>query len=232
MSATGPAPSGSDEPPDPATLDACADALRRARTVTVLTGAGMSADSGVPTFRDPDGIWAHHRPEDVATPEAFARDPQGVWDWYAARRAQMEGVEPHAGHRALAELEARVPDLRLVTQNIDGLHQRAGNTDVVEFHGSLLRDRCHYEGIVVDVGDGPAVLLVHGTPTWSFLYRRLIDDLKQDHRVIAPDLLARLRAVAVAVARARRRVVVRRGRASPSRASASAGWVDARRGRG
>lgn len=135
-------------------IDALADAIYAARTVTVLTGSGLSADSGVPTFRDvQEGLWAHCRPEDLASPEAFERDPARVWQWYRARRQELAGVEPNAGHRALAELEQRLPDLRLITQNVDGLHQRAGHRDVTEFHGNLLTNRCHREGRLVQVDD-------------------------------------------------------------------------------
>lgn len=135
-------------------IDTLADALRTSRTVTVLTGSGLSADSGVPTFRDAqNGLWAPVRPEELASPEAFERDPDTVWQWYRARRRQVAEVAPNPGHRALAELEQRLPDLRLVTQNVDGLHQRAGHHDVIEFHGSLLGNRCHREGHLVDVDD-------------------------------------------------------------------------------
>lgn len=130
------------------------DALRHPGTVTVLSGSGLSADSGVPTFRDAQtGLWAHYRAEDLATPEAFERDPVNVWQWYRERRRQLTDVAPNAGHRALAELEARLPDLRLVTQNVDGLHQRAGHRDVIEFHGNLRANRCHREGCWVEVDD-------------------------------------------------------------------------------
>lgn len=118
--------------------------LAQARSVLVLTGAGMSAESGIPTFRDAQtGLWARYRPEDLATPEAFERDPSRVWDWYEERRAAVRRARPHAGHRALVELEALVPELTLVTQNVDGLHQRAGSTVVWELHGNILRSRCH-----------------------------------------------------------------------------------------
>lgn len=135
-------------------IEMLAEALRTARTVTVLTGSGLSADSGVPTFRDAQtGLWARYRPEDLASPEAFARDPDTVWQWYRERRRRAAAVEPNAGHRALAELESRLPDLRLVTQNVDGLHQRAGHRDVIEFHGNLHVNRCHREGRPVEVDD-------------------------------------------------------------------------------
>jgi NAD-dependent deacetylase len=109
----------------------------------VLTGAGVSAESGVPTFRDANGLWESHRIEDVATPEGFEADPQLVWRFYSERRRKAKTVEPNAGHMALAEAERKLGDrFLLVTQNIDGLHQRAGSGRVVEIHGSLWRTRC------------------------------------------------------------------------------------------
>ena len=124
-------------------------ALRAARHVCVLTGAGISAESGVPTFRDAQtGLWANYRPEDLATPEAFARDPARVWAWYEWRRSLVQQAQPNAGHRALVDLAGLVPRLTLVTQNVDSLHQRAGSRGVIEYHGNLLRDRCSAEGIV------------------------------------------------------------------------------------
>lgn len=128
-----------------------AEALRGARSVAVLTGAGISAESGVPTFRDAQtGLWESYRPEDLATPEAFARDPELVWKWYAWRRELVGGVEPNAGHRALAGLEERVDDLTLATQNVDGLHRRAGSSNVLELHGDILRTICSRELTPVD----------------------------------------------------------------------------------
>jgi len=132
-----------------ADLAAAARCVRAARHVCVLTGAGISAESGIPTFRDAlTGLWARFKPEDLATPEAFARNPQLVWEWYEARRAQVLQIEPNPGHVALATLEQRVPKLTLVTQNVDGLHQRAGSTGVLEYHGNILRDRCMDEDVV------------------------------------------------------------------------------------
>jgi NAD-dependent deacetylase len=117
--------------------------LRGAERVVVLTGAGISAESGIPTFRDAmTGLWARFRPEELATPRAFQRDPKLVWDWYAWRRARVEAAEPNAGHRALAELETRVPDFLLVTQNVDGLHARAGSRRIAELHGNIMRTKC------------------------------------------------------------------------------------------
>jgi NAD-dependent deacetylase len=115
----------------------------------VLTGAGISAESGIPTFRDAlTGLWAKFSPEELATPEAFERDPETVWSWYEWRRQLIREAQPNAGHRALAELARRVPGFTLVTQNVDGLHQRAGSRDVLEYHGNILRDRCTVEQIV------------------------------------------------------------------------------------
>ena len=125
--------------------------LEAARHVCVLTGAGISAESGVPTFRDAQtGIWASFRPEDLATPEAFAHDPRRVWEWYEWRRELVRKAEPNAGHRALVELAKLVPRLTLVTQNVDNLHQRAGSRQVIEYHGNLLRDRCTAESGVAE----------------------------------------------------------------------------------
>ncbi len=127
------------------------EAIRRARRVVALTGAGISAESGVPTFRDAQtGLWARFKPEELATPEAFRRNPKLVWEWYAWRRQLVAQVEPNAGHRALVELEHRVPEFTLVTQNVDGLHQRAGSRDVIELHGNIARTKCFDEDTLVD----------------------------------------------------------------------------------
>ncbi|HMN21435.1 MAG TPA: NAD-dependent protein deacylase [Ottowia sp.] len=117
--------------------------IAAAARIVVLTGAGISAESGVPTFRDAQtGLWAHFRPEDLATEDAFRRDPQRVWDWYAERREALRTVRPNAGHAALARFAARHPGrLTVVTQNVDGLHQAAGSPDVLALHGNLSEDR-------------------------------------------------------------------------------------------
>lgn len=120
----------------------CARDLRRARRVGVLTGAGISAESGIPTFRGPGGYWRGLDPMRLATPTAFAADPALVWEWYSWRRRQVAAAEPNPGHRALVELERRVPDFLLATQNVDGLHRRAGSTRLVELHGDLFETRC------------------------------------------------------------------------------------------
>jgi len=124
--------------------------LAQARRVAVLTGAGISAESGIPTFRDAlTGLWANYDPQALATPEGFARDPKLVWEWYAARRASIAGVQPNPGHAALAALERHFDKFTLVTQNIDSLHQRAGSREVVELHGNITRVKCSREEILV-----------------------------------------------------------------------------------
>ena len=116
--------------------------IEQARSVAVLTGAGISAESGLPTFRGPNGLWRNHRPEQLATPEAFRRDPQLVWEWYDWRRSVHAKCEPNAGHAALAEMEKHAKEFLLITQNVDSLHERAGSRSVVHLHGSLWRVRC------------------------------------------------------------------------------------------
>jgi NAD-dependent deacetylase len=130
--------------------------LAQARRVAVLTGAGISAESGIPTFRDAlTGLWANYDPQELATPEGFARNPKMVWEWYAARRASIVGVRPNPGHDALARLERRFATFTLVTQNIDSLHQRAGSREVVELHGNITRVKCSLEQRVVsDFAEG------------------------------------------------------------------------------
>lgn len=124
-------------------LAVAARALRSAEHVCVMTGAGTSAESGIPTFRDAlTGHWAQFSPQELATPEAFAANPDRVWQWYAARRAMVRAAQPNPGHLALAALAARVSHCTLVTQNVDDLHQRAGSVEVVSLHGSLMRARC------------------------------------------------------------------------------------------
>ncbi len=133
--------------------------VQRACGIVILTGAGVTADSGIPTFRDPDGLWSQYRPEELATPQAFARNPKTVWGWYEWRRRAVADCDPNEGHRAIARFLLSRTDVVLVTQNVDGLHQRAldevanassarsdvaGDADdrILELHGSLLRNRC------------------------------------------------------------------------------------------
>ncbi len=124
-------------------FDPVVEVLHGARRVCVLTGSGISAQSGVPTFRDAQqGLWAKYDPLELATPEAFARDPALVWRWYRWRRQLVTAAEPNAGHRALVELARHSSTFTLITQNVDGLHQLAGSREVVEFHGNLFKQHC------------------------------------------------------------------------------------------
>jgi NAD-dependent deacetylase len=119
------------------------DLLVSTPSVAVLTGAGVSAESGISTFRDAQtGLWSKYRPEDLATPEAFKRNPKLVWEWYAWRRGKVAEVKPNAGHYALAQVEERIHDFTLITQNVDGLHGLAGSQNIVELHGSIQRVKC------------------------------------------------------------------------------------------
>jgi NAD-dependent deacetylase len=119
--------------------------------MVVLTGSGISAESGVPTFREAQtGFWERFDPQELATPGAFDRDPELVWDWYAWRRDLVAQAAPNPGHLALAEMQELDQNLTLVTQNVDGLHQRAGSRDVVELHGNIGRAKCSVEGVEVE----------------------------------------------------------------------------------
>jgi NAD-dependent deacetylase len=120
--------------------------LRGSEPVLVLTGAGISAESGLATFRGPGGLWEGHDPMELATPEAFAAEPDTVWRFYNWRRAQAAAAAPNAAHRALADLESARDEFLLVTQNVDGLHERAGSRRIVRLHGTLWRLRCTREG--------------------------------------------------------------------------------------
>jgi NAD-dependent deacetylase len=141
------------DPIDQQALDHAARLLRPARKVAVLTGAGISAESGLATFRGNGGLWEGHRVEEVATPSAFQRDPALVWRFYNLRRANLATVQPNAGHHALVALEERLGEnFTLVTQNVDGLHQAAGSRNVVEVHGAIRRVRCGVCKSVTDRG--------------------------------------------------------------------------------
>ena len=121
---------------------AAVTALQSARSVVVLTGAGVSAESGVPTFRGAGGLWRTYQATSLATPEAFSRDPKLVWEFYNYRREVLEPLEPNSGHYAIAAMEERVPNFTLITQNIDNLHRLAGTKNLVELHGNIWRVRC------------------------------------------------------------------------------------------
>jgi NAD-dependent deacetylase len=123
-------------------MDAVRKWLQQASSVAVLTGAGVSAESGVPTFRGNNGLWKQRHPEDLATPGAFNRDPKLVWEWYDWRRSVLAEAKPNPGHYALADLEKRIANITLITQNVDGLHELAGSRNVLRLHGSIWRVRC------------------------------------------------------------------------------------------
>jgi NAD-dependent deacetylase len=128
--------------------------LKKAARVAALTGAGVSQESGLHTFRDAQvGLWAQYRPEDLATPEAFYRDPKLVWDWYMWRREAIKGARPNPGHYALAAMEKHISDFTLITQNVDGLHRMAGNVNVLELHGNITRVRCSVCGVLTEIWD-------------------------------------------------------------------------------
>lgn len=116
--------------------------LREAESVAVITGAGISAESGVPVFRGPGGMWRKYRAEELASPQAFAQDPKLVWEWYNWRRELIAAVEPNAGHRALVEIEKAVDDFSLITQNVDGLHNLAGSAHPLKLHGDIWETAC------------------------------------------------------------------------------------------
>jgi NAD-dependent deacetylase len=128
--------------PPPALIET-ARAIRRSRRLVVLTGAGISKESGIPTFRDAlDGLWATYDPQQLATPRAFRRNPKQVWDWYHYRRGLLADAQPNPGHYAIAELDDLLPQVVVITQNIDGLHHKAGSQDVIPVHGDIRLDKC------------------------------------------------------------------------------------------
>jgi NAD-dependent deacetylase len=123
-------------------LEQAREWLEQAESVAVLTGAGISAESGIPTFRGAGGLWKDYKPEDLATPEAFARDPKLVWEWYDWRRGLIAKAVPNAAHKALVQVEIRKPRFTLITQNVDGLHDLAGSGKILKLHGDIWRMLC------------------------------------------------------------------------------------------
>ena len=125
-------------------------ALNASHRIAALTGSGISAESGVPTFREAQtGLWSRYDPNQLATPEAFHRDPQLVWEWYAWRRQLISKAQPNPGHYALVELDSHFPEFSLITQNVDGLHRLAGSRSPIELHGDISRTRCSVEDIQI-----------------------------------------------------------------------------------
>ncbi|MDX2078837.1 MAG: NAD-dependent deacylase [bacterium] len=135
-----------------------ASLIKNAKRLVILTGAGVSKESGVPTFRDAmDGLWAKYDPQQLATPRAFAKNPQLVWDWYAYRRGLVSNAKPNAGHFALAHLEKIHPNLWIITQNVDDLHEQAGSTRLIRLHGNIAEticyNQCQGERVTIDKND-------------------------------------------------------------------------------
>jgi NAD-dependent deacetylase len=145
--------------------------LAGAGRVAVLTGAGISAESGVPTFRGKDGLWKQYKAETLATSEAFERDPKLVWEWYDWRRGLIAPVEPNAGHRVIAGWESLFGEMAVITQNVDGLHAKAGSQNVVELHGNIWKLRCTREGTVEEVRDNPLPHIPPVCPNCGSLFR-------------------------------------------------------------
>ncbi|MCK4336321.1 MAG: NAD-dependent deacylase [Candidatus Aminicenantes bacterium] len=131
-------------------LDPLIDILVNAKNIAVLTGAGISAESGIPTFRGEEGLWKQYRAEDLATPGAFENDPSLVWEWYDWRRGIIGSKDPNPGHSVLASWEKDFPLFHIITQNIDGLHQKAGSKNVLELHGNIWKLRCTEKGTLFD----------------------------------------------------------------------------------
>lgn len=129
--------------------------LKEAEILAVLTGAGVSAESGVPTFRGKDGLWKQYRAEDLATPDAFASNPKLVWEWYDWRRTIIKPLSPNAAHITIAKLEKYYNKFTLITQNVDGLHEKAGSKNIIELHGNIWKMQCIAEGHVIDNYDVP-----------------------------------------------------------------------------
>ncbi|MCE9598976.1 MAG: NAD-dependent deacylase [Spirochaetia bacterium] len=129
--------------------------IRESRRLAVITGAGVSAESGIPTFRGPGGLWRNFRAEELATPEAFKRDPKLVWEWYDWRRGICKQAQPNPGHLSLAKIETTATEFLLITQNVDGLHKRAGSKRIAEIHGNIWRARCTLCGNEFDLEETP-----------------------------------------------------------------------------
>jgi len=126
------------------------EVLQEASRVAILTGSGISAESGIPTFRGEEGLWKKYRPEELATPTAFSQDPKLVWEWYDWRRGVIGQKEPNPGHEVIARWEESFPTVSLITQNIDGLHQKAGSKNIWELHGNIWKLRCTEEGTITE----------------------------------------------------------------------------------
>jgi NAD-dependent protein deacetylase/lipoamidase len=161
-------------PSDEDTLNEVRSRLAGETSVCVLTGAGISADSGVPTFRGPDGLWRNFRAEDLATPEAFSKNPRLVWEWYDWRRGIISEKSPNAAHAALVTLEDRLAEFTLITQNVDGLHSLAGSRRLIEMHGNIWKVRCTRCGEIKTNREVPLKLLPHCTDCGNLLRPHIV----------------------------------------------------------
>lgn len=169
-------------------IEEVANRLKTCSRVLVLTGAGISQESGVPTFRGKDGLWETHKAEDLATPQAFERDPALVWKWYDWRRGLIKPLQPNPAHHALAALEERVRDFSLVTQNVDGLHRLAGSKNLIEIHGALWQVRCTACGTKSENRDVPIAI----PPMCASCGGMLRPDVVWFGEALDPELLARV----------------------------------------
>ena len=148
-----------------------AEILSQAQKIVILTGAGISAESGIPTFRGEEGLWKKYRAEELATPEAFHRDPKLIWEWYDWRRGIFASKEPNPGHLIIAQWEKTFPSTILITQNIDGLHKRAGSEKILELHGNAWKLRCTEEGTVSENYEVPLKEIPPHCPNCGALLR-------------------------------------------------------------
>ena len=136
-------------------ITALIPALLTAKKIAVLTGSGISAESGIPTFRGKDGLWKNFRAQELATPAAFSQNPKLVWEWYDWRRGIIADKKPNQGHAILVDWEAHFSSFAIITQNIDGFHQKAGSCNVLELHGNIWKARCTKEGTIIELYDTP-----------------------------------------------------------------------------
>lgn len=157
-----------DAPPE---FNSVCDILLASEKITALTGAGISAESGIPTFRGKEGLWKTYRAEQLATPTAFIEDPKLVWEWYDWRRGIIGTKEPNPGHDVLAAWESLFPHFTLISQNIDGLHQKAGSKNVIELHGNIWKQRCIEEQTIHENHDIPLREIPPHCPTCGALLR-------------------------------------------------------------
>ena len=148
--------------------------ISHASSIAVLTGAGISADSGVPTFRGKDGLWRNFRAEDLATPQAFRENPRVVWEWYNWRRDIISTKFPNTAHYALVEMEKKAQKFTLITQNVDGLHGKAGSANLIEMHGNIWKIRCTVCEVLSDNYDVPIEILPHCTQCGGLLRPHIV----------------------------------------------------------